>query len=968
MDARQVAIKPLLRGTGTWVDHEALFSGWSSGADRHRYRGLLRITGKPGAGKSALMKDLVRRFEQSRKGEAVILTHFFARGTMQSSTAMFRTLLYYLMKQSPPALEKLSAEYGKNKEQRGEKWSGWDEKELPTLLYTQLLSSSTPTYIFIDALDECEDDQAKEVLDFFRELTDLAFEAGISVNVCFSSRHYPKRVITDCPEIILEDTSKLDMRYYAMTKLSAISGLDDASLGTTVDLLVQQSSGIFLWVEWAVRMLEADWVSGRDIDSMMENVRRLPTEMDTIFANMVQGINPIDQHEALAIFQWLLVAQRPLTLCELRYMASWHQNLPYTSIESWKCAKGDGFQDYRQYLRRLLALSRGLVEVILPANIEGRSNEPVTLPKRRASYPQVSNSTKSTRTPFRDDLYLHVDVKPSDPEPSSLALTYQAATRVERHLRAGSAPRFYTHLWDPTQSGARGDETFGCTVQTLKYARVQFIHATAPEFLLSRGFQLLDPGPEQQTLATAHALVSKCCYACLRTEEVLKLPSHVPQNTWANGNANSVIRDAGDSRIVKYALEYFTYHARIADSGGIALDPLILNDDIRTVDLISLYSDGIISQSPVEKWSGSHLWWWNDPNYGIHITTPWPYSNISMLIFCCHEGLFHSVKYLSSRTKYFYVFDTDGDTPLQKAFCIYTTNDFVRESRMNELPNRWRIFDLLISDGVDVLDFGDHPELRYWRPSPLSMAMHDLPPDHFGKFLHALSPRQLTKEVAVALFLQSIQEERDENTLLLLETSMVCNLLDGELFASAIKAIKHDLTRSHWKYRSNQQKRTVNAVLSCLEEKRRIAIAEGREKERPHESHFKFRTSVVIAFITIEEVIRKVYPNLSHFLFFYVVPGNAIIGLIGYCVRLAMPEEQLSIMCYGMCVLFLWNALLVAFVLPWLCIPGWWKRLLCTTVSLALAYDVSLGRRITWRIWKMRGSESGPQPVNERPI
>jgi hypothetical protein len=70
--------------------------------------------------------------------------------------------------------------------------SGWHEEALKqTLTYAVKKLRSRPLAIFIDALDECDDNQATGMVSFFEELCDVVREAQVRLQICFSSRHYP---------------------------------------------------------------------------------------------------------------------------------------------------------------------------------------------------------------------------------------------------------------------------------------------------------------------------------------------------------------------------------------------------------------------------------------------------------------------------------------------------------------------------------------------------------------------------------------------------------------------------------------------------------------------------------------------------------------------------------------------------------------------------------------------------------
>lgn len=59
--------------------------------------------------------------------------------------------------------------------------------------------------MLIDALDECDEHQIRDMLSFFGRLGRIATTAATQFQVCFSSRHYPHITITHGLSIILQD-------------------------------------------------------------------------------------------------------------------------------------------------------------------------------------------------------------------------------------------------------------------------------------------------------------------------------------------------------------------------------------------------------------------------------------------------------------------------------------------------------------------------------------------------------------------------------------------------------------------------------------------------------------------------------------------------------------------------------------------------------------------------------------------
>jgi len=80
--------------------------------------------------------------------------------------------------------------------------------------------------IIIDALDECEENEVRDVVGFFEGLGEAAVDAQKTFRVLFSSRHYPHITIGHSVELVLENQPghSQDIDKYLSTELRAGEG------------------------------------------------------------------------------------------------------------------------------------------------------------------------------------------------------------------------------------------------------------------------------------------------------------------------------------------------------------------------------------------------------------------------------------------------------------------------------------------------------------------------------------------------------------------------------------------------------------------------------------------------------------------------------------------------------------------------------------------------------------------------
>lgn len=79
---------------------------------------------------------------------------------------------------------------------------------------------------FIDALDECEEDEIRDLVVFLENLGQLAISSQIRFNICLSSRHYPHIFINHGVQLILEgqEGHDQDIAKYLNSELRAGNG------------------------------------------------------------------------------------------------------------------------------------------------------------------------------------------------------------------------------------------------------------------------------------------------------------------------------------------------------------------------------------------------------------------------------------------------------------------------------------------------------------------------------------------------------------------------------------------------------------------------------------------------------------------------------------------------------------------------------------------------------------------------
>ncbi|KAB2100486.1 hypothetical protein AG0111_0g11281 [Alternaria gaisen] len=310
IDARYATIKNAHAKTCKWLLRKSEHTEWLDPMRLSNHHGFLWIKGKPGTGKSTLMKFAFGQASKSRKSNIVIAFFFNARGETLEKTiiGMYRSLLLQLLEKIPTLQcnsgslslvpSSISADYQ------------WTRHSLEDQLQQAVLSlGETPVMCFIDALDECEQWQVRNMISFFENLGELAVLSGRSFRVCLSSRHYPEVTIRRGISLVLEgqEGHTQDINNYLE---SALRIGTSASAQKIRKNLQEKSSGVFMWIVLVVDILNEEYDGGR-MHALERRLKQIPADLHDLFQDILTR-DSNDKEELILCLQWVLFAKQPL--------------------------------------------------------------------------------------------------------------------------------------------------------------------------------------------------------------------------------------------------------------------------------------------------------------------------------------------------------------------------------------------------------------------------------------------------------------------------------------------------------------------------------------------------------------------------------------------------------------------------------------------------------------------------------
>jgi hypothetical protein len=364
MRSRESAIDCEHDGTCTWLLDTPEYTSWRADECSEPRQRLLWIKGKAGAGKSTMVKFAVKESRRTSRNE-LVLPHFFnARGTTleHSTEGMYRTLLYWSLKQLPKeSLEELETIYQHHDENRA-----WQVPDLVDMLEAAVegLHGRSITF-YIDALDECPQNEIRDMLNIFRRIVRKALSSGRQVRVCFASRPYPHIGFTDATVIDFSDQADhlKDLRGFITDELQ--TSTDPSSIDISREVLYR-AEGSFMWAKLVVRLLNTD-VDGGHKDRLARRLYDVPSGLSELYAHILERY-PEDHEALLACCQWLIFQKvvhesayrdAPDSSVQRLWWAS-RQKIDKDEERTRKLYETISIADMERYI---LEISKGLIEI-----------------------------------------------------------------------------------------------------------------------------------------------------------------------------------------------------------------------------------------------------------------------------------------------------------------------------------------------------------------------------------------------------------------------------------------------------------------------------------------------------------------------------------------------------------------------------------------------------------------------------
>jgi hypothetical protein len=269
------------------------------------------VTGKPGSGKSTFMK-FIASHEQTRQalagwaGDKKLLVarfYFWSSGSplQRSQEGLLQCLLYQILSQAPEIIPITIPRRWQNAGHTPRTTEPWTRREISDAFSSIVNGSPLRVNIcfFIDGLDEYGGSDlasGDSNLELVSQLKKLA--SSPHIKLCLSSR--PRDVVQnhlisdESRHITLHNHTAKDIAQFVQSRIESVQQLidiDPCDLEELRKLIVERSSGVFLWVVLAVRELLNGLEPPFSLPEMKERLLLLPETLERYFQRTLNKVH-----------------------------------------------------------------------------------------------------------------------------------------------------------------------------------------------------------------------------------------------------------------------------------------------------------------------------------------------------------------------------------------------------------------------------------------------------------------------------------------------------------------------------------------------------------------------------------------------------------------------------------------------------------------------------------------------------
>lgn len=308
---------------------------------------LFWITGKPGSGKSTIMKHAIRNSKTiyyllaSKTRTWHIIPFFFSdRGSEKQSTfqTMLQEILFQLLRRVGDSFHLVHPLYKRLRRMQTKVLPKWDTATLCEGILEVISKSGSKLGIclFIDALDEHNGDN-ESLCRFLWDLSGKS-EGSLFLKICFTSRPWPvfQKYFQYCKGFVINEHTENDIRHYVVSRLHEASESiesrqvaaedqmqEETAISALAEDVTKNAHGVFIWARLVIDELCQGLIDKTPIAMLRESLTNIPHELEDFYARALSKVRPAYAAEAHIVLHMVLSSLSPLPTQTLLDCTSW---------------------------------------------------------------------------------------------------------------------------------------------------------------------------------------------------------------------------------------------------------------------------------------------------------------------------------------------------------------------------------------------------------------------------------------------------------------------------------------------------------------------------------------------------------------------------------------------------------------------------------------------------------------------
>ena len=332
------------------------------------------ISGKPGTGKSTLMKFVSSHPRTAAhlyawaRGRTLVKGSFFlsslGNDMQKSRMGLLQSLLHSALKGDTETLIQVFHHRWQQYLSSGGGRQSFTWLELRQVFITMISAPITPRSFFfaIDGLDEL-DSGLKDILQLIKDLARYPH-----VKVCVAGRSSPELhgALAGQPSLRPEHLNRQDIYNYVTASLARsqvyvkVSKMDPTRASGLVKIIAKKAAGVFLWAHIVAQLLIDDLSPTARIGSLIARLETMPSGLEQLFTKLLGRLDTKHLKHASQLLRLMTIKSQPFLL-EL-WFADGNNDDAALRNEARPLSDNEIFERLEMMNRRLVSRCKGFLE------------------------------------------------------------------------------------------------------------------------------------------------------------------------------------------------------------------------------------------------------------------------------------------------------------------------------------------------------------------------------------------------------------------------------------------------------------------------------------------------------------------------------------------------------------------------------------------------------------------------------